>query len=169
MIEPSQRTIAKNEIGELIIREILNYVQDGNSPVQGKGSFKKLSDKYAKLEKGGDKNPNLELNGDMLDALTYETRSGSAIEFGIFDKTQAPKADGHNNFSGDSKLPLRRFIPDEGENLKRDIESKIETVIQDYVSQRPQVDLMGEINLAVGGAVTIADLFDSPDFFKDIF
>jgi hypothetical protein len=132
-----KRTEAKKEIGELIVNEILIYLQDGKSPVDGYGKFDKLSKKYAELQKDGDRNPNLELKGDMLDALTFESRRGSEIEVGIFKAKQVGKADGHNNFSGDSKLPLRRFIPDEDERFKEDIESKIKTIIDEYKDTEP--------------------------------
>lgn len=135
LIPRSKQADAKKEIGELVVNEILIYLQDGISPVQGYGKFQKLSDKYAKEMKGGNKTPNLELDGDMLDALTYESRRGAEIEVGIFKGKEVPKADGHNNFSGDSKLPLRRFIPEENENFKSDIEDKIKTIIGDYVDE----------------------------------
>lgn len=134
-IPRSKRADAKKEIGELVVNEILIYLQDGESPVSGYGKFKKLNKEYADKMKNGDRNPNLELFGDMLDALKYESRKGSEIEVGIFKSKEVPKADGHNNFSGDSQLPLRRFIPDENESFKKDIESKIKTIIQDYTEE----------------------------------
>jgi len=113
----------------------------------------------------------------MLNALKYELRSGSEIEFGIFDRSQAPKADGHNNFSGDSKLPLRRFIPDRDETLKKSIEKRIETVINDYASDRPESNINNDIalelasSLATGAAASQIDINDlfSADFFDGLF
>lgn len=131
-IPRDKRSDAKREIGELIVNEILIYLQDGESPVDGYGNFPKLNKEYAKNQKGGDRTPNLELMGDMLDALSYKSLRGAEIEIGIFKGKEVPKADGHNNFSGDSKLPMRRFIPEENESFKSDIEQKIKTIINDY-------------------------------------
>jgi len=82
--------------------------------------------------KGGYRTPNLELEGDMLDALTFETTS-SGITVGIFeDSGQADKADGHNNFSGKSKLPLRRFIPKSDEEFKGSINTGVRQILNRY-------------------------------------
>ena len=87
-------------MGEFVVNEILRSVSEGKSPVSGRRQFKILDEKYAKDEKGGDRNPNLELGGDMLDALTFKPMPGDSLEVGIFDSNEVPKADGHNNFSG---------------------------------------------------------------------
>lgn len=65
----------------------------------------------------------------MLDALTSQNRKGDIIEVGIFKAKEQGKADGHNNFSGKSKLPTRRFIPSEKENFKRFINKGIDQII----------------------------------------
>ena len=158
---------AKKEVGDLIVNEILRYVQDGTSPVSGYGGFTELSTEYAKQQKGGNKKPNLELNGDLLDALEFKTGRGDQIEFGIFKSSQVPKADGHNNFSGDSNLPLRRFIPDENESLKRDIESKIKTIINDYASGREDLGLLQDIEQeVVSQGLSLSDVLGS-SFLQD--
>ena len=163
----SDRTEAKKEIGDLIVNEILRYVQDGNSPVAGYSAFKKLNPVYAKEEKGGDKTPNMELNGDMLDALEFISRRGSEIEIGIFKSSQVGKADGHNNFSGDSKLPLRRFIPDENESFKRDIESKIKTIINDYSTGREDLGLLQDIEESIiAQGLSLSDVLGA-NFLED--
>lgn len=163
----ADRTEAKKEIGDLIVNEILRYVQDGSSPVSGYRQFKKLNKEYAKEEKGGNTTPNMELNGDMLDSLKFESRRGSDIEVGIFKSSQVGKADGHNNFSGDSKLPLRRFIPDENESFKREIESKIKTIINDYASGREDLGLLQDIEeQVVAQGLSLSDVLGA-DFLQD--
>jgi hypothetical protein len=62
----------------------------------------------------------------MLGSLDYKTDGADRLEIGVFG-SDAPKADGHNNLSGDSNLPLRRFIPDEGDVY--------DSAIQDLVSE----------------------------------
>lgn len=134
----SRRSDVKEQVGEFIVTEILRKVEEGRSPVSGRGSFKKLSKQYASEEKGGDRTANLELDGDMLDALTSKNRKGDTIEVGIFKSSQVPKADGHNNFSGDSKLPTRRFIPKGDESFKRDIMTGVKRIIELNESLTPQ-------------------------------
>lgn len=64
----------------------------------------------------------------MISALDFKV-SGNEITIGVFGD-DAPKADGHNNLSGASTLPLRRFLPGEGETYTRDIRK----LIQDEVA-----------------------------------
>lgn len=130
-IPREQRTAVKKEVGDFIVEEILEAVSQGKSPVGGLGKFKELKKEYADAEKGGNRTPNLELLGDMLDSLTFED-AGNGIEVGIFDSDEVPKADGHNNFSGKSTLPLRRFIPRGSEKFDRDIESGINDILEEF-------------------------------------
>lgn len=127
----------KREIGDFIVNETLRFVEQGNSPVGGVGKFKRLSKKYADEQKGGSRNPNLELMGDMLDALTFKQRA-DGLEIGVFGK-EASKAEGHNTgFAGhptlDGKAPKRQFIPSEGEGYKPRIERGIKQIINENTS-----------------------------------
>ena len=56
---------------------------------------------------------------------------GNKLLVGVFDKKEVPKADGHNNFSGESKLPKRRFIPDEDQSFRPSIMRKINILIDE--------------------------------------
>jgi hypothetical protein len=127
------RDTVKKEVGNYIVEAILSDVSKATSPVQGAGWQKTLNKRYAK-EKSKYSNKliaNMELHGDMLDALEFkETANG--IEVGIWDKSEVPKADGHNNFSGDSKLPERRFIPYKGQKFKSDILQEVASIITSY-------------------------------------
>jgi hypothetical protein len=120
----------KKEIIDLVIDEILRYTADGKSPVEGMGSFKKLNKNYADKEKQGNETANLRLEGDMLESLQGRI-TASGILVGV-SQDQTQKADGHCNFSGDSKLPLRRFIPEEDEEFKTSIMDKVDKVIDNY-------------------------------------
>lgn len=125
-IEPperaSDRREALSEISEFVLEQVLSHVGDQNSPVAGYGKFPALSKSYKEFKRseGGTPVPNLELSGDMLNALKVKSTREGTIVMQITGK-QGDKADGHNNHSGDSSLPLRRFIPAEDETFKRGI------------------------------------------------
>lgn len=110
-------------------------------------SWPQLSKDYKerKLEEGGSGKPDMELDGDMLDSLTYRvTKDG--IELGFFD-SEAWKADGHLKFSGlENNTPQRRFLPGEGQEFRSEIQGEIDRIIAD--------------NLAEAAPITKADLSD---------
>lgn len=130
------RREATRAIGEFLVDEINASLASAQSPVSGE-SFPSLSKDYAKEKrKAGFRGvPDLERSGSMKDALEFrETKNG--IEIGFFgDRTNAPKADGHNNFSGDSELPQRRFLPAEGQKFKRAIEQEIENILNEKMAE----------------------------------
>lgn len=119
----------KSDIAELIVDEIKIKLAKGESPVQGE-SFDPLSEEYAKKEKNGNRRPNLNLEGDLWDSLEAKFEDNKLI-VGVFDSKEVPKADGHNNFSGESKLPQRRFIPDEDQSFRPEIMRKINILINE--------------------------------------
>lgn len=126
----------KKQVGDYLVEAILKNVSEGKSPVQGGGWTRKISTPYKKIKSKYSSKlyANMELHGDMLDALKYEpTEDG--IEIGIFDETQVPKADGHNNFSGKSKLPERRFIPKEDQKFKKDILQEVATILTNFTEK----------------------------------
>lgn len=120
----------KKAVGGYLVNQILSTVAEGHSPVDG-SAFPKLSAKYAKDEKGGDTTPNLLLTGDMLDSLNFKPVK-EGISVGIMSASQRPKADGHNNFSGKSKLPERRFIPGEDQDFYSEIQDGIGSIIDEF-------------------------------------
>lgn len=171
---PSQnRSQAKSEIGDFVVNEILRFVGSGKSPVAGeKASFPKLDKNYAEDKKGGNTTANLDLQGDMLDALTFKNVAGG-IEIGIFGD-EAPKADGHNNHSGESSLPRRRFIPDEDQKFRGRIESGVKKIIKEFeTGSESGLDIVDRIT-GVGPkasnttAVTLRDII-GPSIFDDLF
>lgn len=185
--DPATRDKAKQMIGDYLVEAIQQAVGHDMSPVDGEGKFKKLSKEYAhkKKEEVGNTEPNLELSGDMLNALAFrETSKG--IEIGVFGE-QAPKADGHNNFSGDSRIPTRRFLPDEGQEFIGEIEDNVRQImanvvadsvnvtkedLQDVDSKSSLYDVLSkvfdgmtrsEIRIAVLGNQDLLDLLDELD------
>lgn len=131
----------KEQIGELIVEQILESLADVRSPVQG-GDYKtKLSKGYAKKkqEETGSTEANLDLSGEMINAIDYRIK-GNTIQIGVFDKTNAGKADGHNNFSGMSKLPTRQFLPKEGQDFRNDIKNLIEETVEGFKADNLELD-----------------------------
>lgn len=100
------------------------------SPITGE-SFPSLSEAYKKEKEadGFDGVPDLQRSGNMLDSLSYRITS-EGLELGVYGEA-APRADGHNNLSGDSKLPLRQFLPNVGESFAPSIEREIERIVAD--------------------------------------
>ena len=132
-VEPPRRgaNAIRKEVADYILEEVLNRVGDGRSPVAG-GKWKRgLSKEYKqrKLEESGVGFANMELEGDMLDALRTRVMSDGTVEL-IIEGSEGDKADGHNNFSGKSRLPLREFIPKPGQSLKRDIVEGIREIVR---------------------------------------
>lgn len=130
---------ALQEVENFIKESVLSDVGAQRSPVTG-GKFKALSKAYKKqkIAEGGKGVPNLELSGAMLSGL--ETfRKGDKIVLTVSDDEQA-KADGHNNFSGDSKLPERKFIPnaDAGETFRPAIVKGIKNLLEKSTTQRDE-------------------------------
>ena len=131
------REQAKDEIGEFIVNEILLAVGEGKSPVEGE-TFPELNKEYAKREKKGDTTPNLQLEGDLMDALSFVNKAGSSeIEVGILDESQWGKADGHNKFGrkNNNKIPKRRFLPTKSGKFKSHIMDGVKQIIADYVAE----------------------------------
>lgn len=137
-LSKDQKEELLDQIGELLIEETLSSVADSRSPVDG-SSFAKLSKQYAKYKESetGSTSPNLDLTGSMLSSLEYNV-IGDKIEIGVYGK-DAPKADGHNNISGQSNLPERQFIPKAGEGYSKDIENLISDTIDQYIADNAEI------------------------------
>lgn len=145
---------AQQEIGEYLVEVIRDQLAEGKSVVVGE-SFPALSPEYAKRKKEeiGTKKANLEFSGDMLDALEFRTTK-TGIEIGVFGD-EAPKADGHNQFSGKgTHLPKRRFLPGEGQSFSKAIRDEVTAIIQDAV-----VDTTKFTRRDFAGVETKADLY----------
>lgn len=110
-------------IAESILDQMKDVISTGLSPIRGFGRFEAY--KAQSRNRGGKKTGypynvqtkfpgkkvrpvNLELSGDMLDALDYKNvRDG--IELSIYKKAEAEKAKTHQQ--GTDLVPQRRFIP----------------------------------------------------------
>lgn len=124
---------AKEEIAKYIVDQVIEYCGDGKSPVAGGAWKRSLSAAYRKfkLSEGGNGFADLILTGDLLQALDCVVLPSGELELRVKGR-EAGKADGHNNHSGDSRLPTRKFIPEEGETFKRPILDGIKAIAEDY-------------------------------------
>jgi hypothetical protein len=134
-IDPDKRDEALAKVADYVRDSVLSYCGDTTSPVAGEGSFPALSKAYKKkkAEISSSVEPNLELYGDMLDSVEVVQVKGKKLRIQV-GTDQNDKADGHCNFSGKSKLPRRRFIPNgkEGQTFKRDIISGMRDILIEY-------------------------------------
>lgn len=130
-----QKNRIKDEAGQLIIDHILTNVGKARSPIKGAG-WRALSGDYRKYKRdeGRGTKANLEFSGDMLDALEY-VRVPEGVRIQIRGD-QAGKADGHNNFSGESELPTRQFLPKEGDEFTGSVAQEIDGIIADEMTTR---------------------------------
>ncbi len=128
-----ERKQAMKEIQEYVVNEVLGFCADGNSPVAG-GQWKRgLSKEYRarKEAEGGQGFADMTLSGDMLNDLECVSVDDTTLSLQISGEN-APKADGHNNHSGDSKLPPREFIPKDKQTFKRSIITGIRQIAEDF-------------------------------------
>lgn len=121
-----------------MIDGIRSELKSGRSPVIGE-SFDKLSKVYAKKKKGGNRTPNLKLEGDLWRELDSQpTKKG--IEVGIFEGPESEKADGHNKFTGrTNNLPKRRFIPKSNQRFDSDIMGGVASVVKKAVTKTKEI------------------------------
>ena len=175
-VDRSLHREVKNRVGTYLRDAILSDLAEGRSPVQGQ-RFSLLTKEYANDEKGGNRTPNLRLEGDLLDALDFKNRL-EGLEIGIFKASENGKADGHNNFSGKS-TQQRRFIPDKEEIFRPSIMRRVNDIIKEYES-RPESRDREERPIAsrrrgqettetVGESVLLSDLFPEEDFLGGFF
>jgi hypothetical protein len=132
-VPEDRRSELLNEIGEYLVDSILDYVGEAKSPVSG-GKYKsELNEKYADAKKMGDRLANLDLNGDMLQALTFDpNEEDGVLSIGVFDDAQAIKLYNHNQ--GDT-LPRRQVIPEDDQYLKAEIIRGVKRIIQEYIEE----------------------------------
>lgn len=140
-VSSEKREEVMSRVADYVKESVLNDVGNTRSPVTGR-KFKGLSTKgkdggyrAQKARQGGTPVPNLELDGAMLGSL--EVEQGERRLTLTVGSDQQDKADGHNNFSGKSKLPERKFIPNAADDetfrpaIRDGIKQIIDTVIEE--------------------------------------
>ena len=126
----AQRSAIMDEVAAYVQESVLSMIGDSKSPVTGR-KFPLLSKEYAKEFHGGNRTSHLELEGDLLDSLVVK-KKGNVLILTVSEDQQG-KADGHNNFSGKSQLPLRQFIPKEDQTFVPSIREGIKSIIRDAI------------------------------------
>lgn len=128
-LSDDQKARVVDKVGTFLVEQILGSVSEAKSPVAGE-PWPKLSKSYKDLKQKEGATPiaNMELTGEMMDALTFRpTKRG--LEIGFFGP-QAAKADGHNKLSGrENNTPQRRFLPAEGQSFESDIQSEVDAML----------------------------------------
>lgn len=124
-LSEDQQEDVKEMVGDLLLDEIQDFLDGSSSPVSG-APFKKF-------KKDGEPSQLYE-RGDLRSSLEWESIDGG-IEIGIFQSSEAPKAFNHN--VGDT-VPARRFIPLEGEQFKRQINTKIKRLVLDAIEDQEE-------------------------------
>lgn len=143
-IVPSEVARILSEVSDLVVSQVLKDTKNQISPVDG-SDFEALSKDYAKFKKKSGKKPipNLRFDGDLMDALAISVEPDDKLKLYV-EASQSDKADGHNNHSGDSKLPLRRYVPLEGvdSGFRDVIENKIKRIVNsaDLIEQPSLAD-----------------------------
>jgi len=129
-IPQDMREDAKAEVMDFVREQMLADLGEATSPVTGR-AFKQLSKAYKEFKAGESSSviANMELSGDMLDALEVEDKGGSKIEIGSFDEDQAVKA--YNHTTGDT-LPKRPLIPAPADNFRGGIMKEISAILDGY-------------------------------------
>jgi hypothetical protein len=161
---------AKEEAKRIILEDIEDYLDSSSTPVSG-GSFSK-----AKVKSGRNAGQQSRLldTGDLRSSLDARNRKGDAIEVGIFKKSQSPIAFNHN--TGDT-VPQRQIIPDENQQFKRTIMSKVNEVIEDIreadqEARRPQrvtLEQIADVQRAAGATTTVTTATGSQLFLGSLF
>lgn len=120
----------KEEAGEFLVDHILLRVGNARNPFTG-APYQGLTKEYRsdKAEDGAGTKANLESSGDMLDALGY-SRTDNGVKLFVSGE-EALRADGHNNFSGKSQIPTRKFLPEEGDSFPRSVTKEVEAMISE--------------------------------------
>ena len=125
------RSRVQREVGDFLVEQTLLSLGEAKTPISGAPFKKSLSKEYRKEKTSAGRSgvADLEFTGDMKDSFRYKP-TDTGIKIGHFNK-EASKADGHNNFSGESTLPERRYLPKEGERYKKDIQAEIDKIVAD--------------------------------------
>lgn len=121
---------ALQDVADYVKEQVLADLGRAKSPVTG-DAFTPLSEKYKAYKKQFSNQliPNMELHGDLLDALTSEPTDSDQVKVGWLDPDQAIKAFAHTTGDG---VPKRPLIPGEKEDFRGDIMEGIAAILDGY-------------------------------------
>lgn len=139
-VPAKNREAALDAVGNWLLETSLSEIGAGRSPVAGGPWKKSLTPEYREKKKDESSVTvaNLELTGEMLDALGVD-HSGSQLFYGVEgDRALVGKAEGNNigtygrEGSGDDSK-ARRFVPLEGETFTPKIIAGMREILEDFV------------------------------------
>lgn len=171
-VPDTEKGRAKREVASYLKNEVLRYLSRGISPVKGEGRFRILNPEYARLQKGGVRTANLELEGDLKDSFKVEPIEGSFLIYG-HEGEQVPKADGHNQISEkaiawakESEMPRRRYIPAEDQKFTDQIGDEITSILNDFkkiTESSFTVEDFQDLNTLTTAGANISSVRESPE------
>lgn len=132
-----RREEAMEAVAEYLKEEALVQIGKGKSPVHNGPWEKKLTKEYRdrKREESSVTTANLELSGDLLDALDVTKAAATKLFYGV-EGDQAGKAEG-NNIGSYGREPdegkARRFIPEKGETFTPAIIRGMREILEEFV------------------------------------
>lgn len=128
---PEERKAIAAQVSDFVLNSVIEDAGAQVSSVDG-SKWAPLSKDYKVKKKalGGKPIANLELTGSYLASMKVIKKRDSTLTLTV-SADQMGKADGHNNHSGDSSLPLRRSIPaaGDGETFRDEILRGIEDIV----------------------------------------
>lgn len=137
----SRRTEALEAAADYIKEQILLRSGEGRSSVQGGKWKRSLTPEYRKekAKESGVTFANLELHGDLLDALDARPESGK-VRVEIDDTSQWGKAEGNllGTYGRGTEHPeqAREFMPHKrGQRLHKDIMEGVAEILRDYAEE----------------------------------
>jgi len=139
-IPQNKRAAALKEVKSFVLEQVLEHVGEGRSPVKG-GKWKRSLTKSYKAVKRTQSSvgfANLELSGDMLDALkVVQPRGTNKIKLSVKGVKQNAKADGNNRGSyggSPDSRKAREFVPQKSkkQTFNNDIWNGIDEIVQDH-------------------------------------
>lgn len=141
--------------GELILDSIKSDLDKRKSSVDG-SNFQKLNKDYAKMKRAAGLRgvPDLQLTSQMIDELDANVTGAGLLNVGVFGSS-APRADGHNNLSGKSSLPLRQSLPKEGEGFRSGIQRELQAIVNEAVADNVRLPVR-----RLGAVTTKAEFFE---------
>lgn len=140
-VPKDKRKEALEAAADFIKEQILLRSGEGKTSVQGGNWKRSLTPEYKKVKaaESGVTFANLELHGDLLDALDARPESGK-VRVEIDDQSQWGKAEGNllGTYGRPSEHPdqAREFMPHKrGQKLHRDIMEGVAEILRDYAEE----------------------------------
>lgn len=128
-----------------IVKEVVDQIQKGISPVDGARKFQKYSESYLEAikadhasvkEKRGQRSPvNMTLSGDMLKSLKIVPK-GEKTFLEFTGKETGDRAYFHNNSGAGKARTIRRLLPDaKGEKFNQVLQNKFFEIVQNLMKK----------------------------------